>query len=121
MNSLWIPLAEKAYAQWNETGKEGGDGRNAYGSIQGGWTAVVDAQVLGHNATDYNVNAASGQAVINALAANQAVTIGTVFSGNAGDVLPYAMYGSHAYAVTGYDAAAGLFTLYNPWGSNQPG
>ena len=52
-NSLWIPLAEKAYAQWNQTGKEGRDGLNAYASIQGGWMATVDAQVLGHNATDY--------------------------------------------------------------------
>ena len=52
-NSLWIPLAEKAYAQWNQTGKEGRDGTNSYASIQGGWMATVDAQVLGYNATDY--------------------------------------------------------------------
>ena len=42
-NSLWIPLIEKAYAQWNQTGKEGGDGQNAYCDIQGGWMATVDA------------------------------------------------------------------------------
>ena len=53
-NSLWIPLAEKAYAQWNQTGKEGRDGTNAYASIQGGWMATVDAQVLGYDATDYS-------------------------------------------------------------------
>jgi len=46
-NSLWIPLAEKAYAQWNQTGKEGRDGTNNFASIQGGWMATVDAQVLG--------------------------------------------------------------------------
>ena len=104
-NSLWIPLAEKAYAQWNETGKEGRDGTNTYGSIEGGWMATVDAQVLGHNATDYNVTASTKQAMINALAAGKAVTIGTDGS-TSGDSLPYGLYGSHAYAVIGYNASA---------------
>ena len=66
-NALWIPLAEKAYAQWNQTGKEGRDGTNAFASIQGGWMATVDAQVLGYNATDYFVNNADQQAAINAV------------------------------------------------------
>ena len=60
-NSLWIPLAEKAYAQWNQTGKEGRDGTNSYCSIQGGWMATVDAQVLGYNATDYIMTTTSEQ------------------------------------------------------------
>ena len=77
-NSLWIPLAEKAYAQWNQTGKEGRDGQNAYASIQGGWMATVDAQVLGYNATDYIMTSTSEQVAINALAAKKAVTIGTL-------------------------------------------
>ena len=70
-NSLWIPLAEKAYAQWNQTGKEGRDGTNAFASIQGGWMATVDAQVLGHNATDYIMTNTKEQAAINALAATK--------------------------------------------------
>jgi hypothetical protein len=116
-NSLWIPLAEKAYAQWNETGKEGRDGLNAYASIQAGWMATVDAQVLGHNATDYIMTRTSEQTAINALASHQAVTIGTLsWSGtNCG------LYPTHAYAIIGYDAAADKFTLYNPWGCMQPG
>ena len=116
-NSLWIPLIEKAYAQWNQTGKEGRDGQNAYASIQGGWMATVDAQVLGHNATDYIMTSTSAQVAINALAAHEAVTIGTLsWSGtNLG------LYANHAYAITGYNASTKTFTLYNPWGSNQPG
>ena len=31
------------------------------------------------------------------------------------------LYPSHAYAIIGYNAAGDTFTLYNPWGSNQPG
>ena len=116
-NSLWIPLAEKAYAQWNQTGKEGRDGLNAYASIQGGWMGTVDAQVLGYNATDYLMPSTGKQVAINALAAKKAVTIGTLsWSGtNLG------LYPSHAYAIVGYNASTDRFTLYNPWGSNQPG
>jgi len=120
-NSLWIPLAEKAYAQWNQTGKEGRDGTNAFASIQGGWMATVDAQVLGHNATDYIMSSTTAQPAITALAAKEAVTIGTIASTNSADTLPNGLYGSHAYAITGYNASKGTFTLYNPWGFDQPG
>ena len=49
-NSLWLPLAEKAYAEWNETGKELSTGNpqvNSYASIQSGWMSYVYLQVLG--------------------------------------------------------------------------
>ncbi len=55
-NVLWIELAEKAYAQWNETGKEGRNGQNSYAAIEGGWMADVDAQVLGHAAASYSLD-----------------------------------------------------------------
>ena len=81
-NALWIPLIEKAYAQWDQTGNEGRTrtGVNAYQDIQGGWMATVNAQVLGHNGTDYfltGTTATSEQTAIKALAAKEAVTIGT--------------------------------------------
>ena len=118
--SLWIPLAEKAYAEWNQTGNEGRDGTNNYSSIEGGWMAAVSSQVLGYNASDYSLTASTQQTMINALANHQAVTIGTDGSSNANDTLQYGLYGSHAYGVIGYNASAGTFTLYNPWGMDQP-
>jgi hypothetical protein len=118
--SLWIPLAEKAYAQWNQTGNEGRDGTNTYNSIQGGWMDVVCQQVLGYNAADYNLTASTQQTMINALAAHEAVTIGTDSSSNSSDTLAYGLYGDHAYGVIGYNASTGTFTLYNPWGMDQP-
>jgi hypothetical protein len=120
-NALWIPLAEKAYAEWNATGNEGRNGQDSYNAIQGGWMDAVDAQVLGHSATDYNLTTSTRQAMINALAAKEAVTIGTDSSGNAADTLSYGLFGSHAYGVIGYNASTQLFTLYNPWGCDQPG
>ena len=126
-NALWIPLIEKAYAEWDQTGNEGRSGVNAYQDIQGGWMATVDAQVLGHNATDYFLTGSTAtpeQTAINALAAGEAVTIGTaswwVPANN-----PYAtqdgLYGSHAYAIIGYTASSNTFTLFNPWNCDQPG
>ncbi len=118
--SLWIPLAEKAYAEWNQTGNEGRDGTNTYNSIQGGWMDVVCQQVLGYAASDYNLTASTQQTMINALAAHEAVTIGTDSGNNAADTLAYGLYGDHAYGVIGYNASTGTFTLYNPWGMDQP-
>jgi hypothetical protein len=114
-NSLWIPLAEKAYAEWNQTGNEGRDGTNAYASIEGGWMATVDAQVLGTNATDYDLTASTKQTMISALASHQSVTIATDSADADG------LYGDHAYGVIGYNASTDTFTLYNPWGIDQPG
>ena len=93
--------------------------QNAYSAIEGGWMATVDAQVLGHNATDYSLTTSTEQAMINALAADEAVTIGTDGPATARH-LPDGLYGSHAYAVIGYNASTGIFTLYNPWGFDQP-
>ena len=81
--------------------------------------ATVDAQVLGHNGTDYfltGATATSEQTAIKALAAKEAVTIGTSsFSGT-----PCGLYANHAYAIIGYTASTDTFTLYNPWGFDQP-
>lgn len=114
--TLWIALAEKAYAQWNETGKEGRNGTNSYAAIEGGWMANVNAQVLGKNSSSYSTSsAASKQALIDALNAGRAVTIGTKSTASNG------LYGSHAYSVTGYNAGNDTFNLYNPWGTSHPG
>ena len=56
--------------------------------------ATVYAQVLGHNATDYNLTTSNQQNAIAALTANKAVTVGTIGSSNSNDTLPYGLYGS---------------------------
>ena len=114
-NELWLPLVEKAYAQWNETGLEGRDGKNDYASIEGGWMSFVDAQVLGRSAASYGFTTATKQTMISALAANRAITTGT--NGSPGNGL----YGGHAYLVIGYNSTNDTFTLYNPWGVSHPG
>lgn len=112
---LWIALAEKAYAQWNATGKANRNGTNTYSGIEGGWMATVNAQVLGYNATDYYLTASNKQAMLSALHTGKSVTIGTFSSPNAGGLV-----GQHAYSVTGYNSSTDTFNLYNPWGTAQP-
>ena len=113
--TVWIALAEKAYAQWNETGNEGRDGTNRYAAIEGGWMGYVNAQVLGTASSNYAVTSVNKQTLITALSSQKAVTIGTKTSVSAG------LYGSHAYLVTGYEASTDTFRLHNPWGFSHPG
>jgi hypothetical protein len=119
-NVLWMPLLEKAYAQWNETGKtEQGTYTNSYTDIEGGWTGNVYRQALGYS-TIYEMNTAQKNAkatLINALAAHQAVTISTNTSTNFKNT---GLHANHAYNVLSYNSGTGKFTLYNPWGSSQP-
>jgi hypothetical protein len=112
--TLWIALAEKAYAQWNETRNSGRDGTNRYSSIEGGWMSNVNAQVLGYNSTNHSFASTPKQTMISALSAGRAVTLGTKTTVNSG------LVGSHAYVVTGYNAATDRFTVFNPWGSTHP-
>ena len=112
---LWIALAEKAYAQWNETGQAGRDGTNRYAAIEGGWMSNVNAQVLGYNSSNFSFASTSKQTLIDALNSSKAITLGTQQSASAGGLV-----GSHAYSITGYNATTDTFSLHNPWGVSHP-
>jgi hypothetical protein len=114
-NELWMPLVEKAYAQWNETGNEGRDGRNSYASINGGWMQTVCQQVLGKpSQTFWWLPDSDKQFLIAAMNSNKAVTYATASNGDG-------LVGGHAYMVSSYNATTGTFQLYNPWGGGHPG
>jgi hypothetical protein len=120
-NSLWLPLAEKAYAEWNATGNEISDNppANSYNSIQGGWMSTVYEQVLGAASQDYGMDRAGQKALVAAMAnPAMAVTVGTGSIGNPNSST--GLYSDHAYAIIGYNSANGTFQLYNPWGIDQP-
>lgn len=112
---LWIALAEKAYAQWNQTGNSGRDGTNRYASIEGGWMGDVNAQVLGYNSTMNYFTSSNSSALVNALSSGRAVTLGTRSSTGISDLV-----GGHAYTVSSYNSSTGRFTLHNPWGFSHP-
>jgi autotransporter-associated beta strand protein len=119
-DSFWMPLVEKAYAEWNETGREGRDGRNAYASLVGGDMAAVDDQVLGCAAATYFPTAGSPAeaAVIDAIQNNEAVAAAIFGAGPQFSALN--LVSDHAYEVTGYDPVSQTFQLENPWGYAEP-
>ncbi len=125
--SWWMPLVEKAYAQWNETGREGRDGQNAYASLGGGFMEYVDAQVLGAAATTYCPagDPAAEQALIDALENGQAVTAAIFDMGDPTRFNQLGLVSGHGYEVVGYDAdpvslTFDTFQLKNPWGCDDP-
>lgn len=113
--TIWIAIAEKAYAQWNESGNAGRDGSNRFSAIEGGWMGPVNSQVLGFQSSNFVLSSTPKQTLINSLSSSQAVTIGTQSYAASG------LVGSHAYIVTAYEAGTDTFRLYNPWGTSHPG
>ena len=80
--------------------------------------ATVDAQVLGHNATDYIMTSTPEQVATAALSGQES---GDHRHQQFFRHQRYGLYANHAYAIVGYNASTDTFTLYNPWGTDQPG
>ena len=124
-NSLWLPLAEKAYAEWNETGNNPNASPpsvNDYASIEGGFMDYVDLQVLNVTATDDDWLTDESADVAALANPNMAVTIATdaTFTSGADPDPATGLYNGHAYGIIGYNSANQTFQLYNPWGVDQP-
>jgi autotransporter-associated beta strand protein len=126
--SYWMPIIEKAYAQWNETGHEGRDQTNTYAALYSGWMTTVDEQVLGTVATTYSPLAsdlATKQAVIAALQNHEALTAGIFLSGDPTLFFQSGLVSDHAYEIASYDSDPNsptydTFLLENPWGWHEP-
>jgi hypothetical protein len=110
-NELWVALAERAYAQINESGWIGQNNTNSYAGIDGGWMAPVMRQLTGTAASSQSVNSMAQTQLINLVNANVPITAGFVSGGG------YGVVDSHAYTITSYNATTGQFHLNNPWGT----
>jgi hypothetical protein len=117
-NVLWVPLAEKAYAQLSQEGwSRAGDASpaNSYAAIDGGTGDVALQQIMG-KASSWVVTL------------DIATTLGIIAHLQSGDLVTLASQSSepgkshvisdHEYYVTGYNAGTGTFTVVNPWGAN---
>lgn len=111
-NELWAALAEKAYAQLNESGWIGQDNTNSYAGLDGGWMAPVMRQITGDSASSMSANSLSmsQSLLISLVNSDTPITAGFVSGGG------YGVVNSHAYTITSYDASTGRFHLNNPWG-----
>jgi Calpain family cysteine protease/Bacterial pre-peptidase C-terminal domain len=112
-NELWVALAEKAYAQINQSGWIGQDNTNSYAGIEGGWMAPVMHQITGTSAASQSVNSMTQVQLVNLVNSNVPITAGFVSGAGFGVV------NEHAYTITSYNAATGRFHLNNPWGNTH--
>jgi hypothetical protein len=114
--SLWAPLLEKAFAEFRS-------GQNSYGSLGSGWMHEAYTAVTGASySTTYTAGASAdalAQSMASALAANHAVTAGSVSSQPGGSPI----VGNHAYNVTSVTNTNGTWyvTVFNPWGIYSTG
>jgi hypothetical protein len=115
---LWVALAEKAYAQANESGYIGTSNRgsNCYQALNSGWpswalsalSCLPTASTGGFTATSLVTDWQSGKLI----------ALDTSDMGNS----PKAINGVnlvslHSYAVVNYNPVSQQFTVFNPWGS----
>ena len=125
--NVWSALVEKAYVQLEaQTGvTAGSDGLhgNAYADISGGWSNGLSA-ITGQSVNSYGVFAGKSSAALGALL----TTLQTAFANHedvlmasSGDDTAHNIVGSHMYAVTGINLAAGTVTLDNPWNGSGLG
>lgn len=117
LNSLWVPVVEKAYAQFRT-------GANTYSSLDGGWMRDALKALGATDVTSLWQKDSSGQGALNNIAAQfaQGRTVTMAFWEPPADV---PLIGQHAYMVdrVNLDSNGNVTSVVvrNPWGTDGAG
>ncbi len=112
-NELWVALAEKAFAQVNQSGYIGRNNTNSYAALDGGWMASTLKTLTGASSSSQLATSMTATQLITLV--NGAVPITAGFVSGAG----FGVVNGHAYTITSYNATTGRFRLNNPWGNTH--
>ena len=111
-NTLWVVLAEKAYAQLAESGWSRPSASNSYDALDIGWEGNAIYQLTGQTVTAQGLF--DGYATFISLVG--AVKSGDMIGLDSNATTAPQVVPNHAYVLVGYNSSTHLFTLYNPWG-----
>ncbi|MEB3193571.1 MAG: pre-peptidase C-terminal domain-containing protein [Cyanobacteriota bacterium] len=130
---MWVALAEKAYAQANEIGAfNRATQANSYRYIEGGRDDVLQHLVNRRPQTYSSFYSSSGwtsasgslsawntylNSAVAALNAGKSLWVLSLDNTTVSGKSNFVAY--HVFAITGYNARTGLFTLSNPWGAGS--
>ena len=113
-NVLWVALAEKAYAQLNESGWIGQDGTNTYAGIGVGESGIAYTQITGKTTTGFTISgnsASTFDALVTDIELQRPVMLAS--NSNPKDIDPgFTVF--HAYMVISYDYANEELLVVNP-------
>lgn len=128
---LWVALAEKAYAQFNETSLlNRDDSSNSYQTVEGGldeclsqiggvpYSKYLSFNIDTQKSVSYQTWLSYQKDVVDALNSGDYVWLGSyvdTYSYSGG--MKYKFVGGHAFSIDSFSSETGLFTIRNPWGT----
>ena len=113
---IWASLAEKAFAQLNESGwlPTLARGANSYDALDGNYADGTAGTLFALSGRWANYTLTSVSDIVPAYAAGQLI----VFGGSHADLGHPEVVDAHVYALLSYDPQTQMCTLFNPWGMN---